>query len=208
VWQLGVYDRLKNELLDSESDSSSNLLLAVLNSSAQLCLRTYEKEHITPTSYESLLSSLQLSVRVHACCLFGKRVKAAVGAFVMIGVVVCRRNFRCSLLGGVPLALQLSLEQERVFAALFEWRDKVARAEDESVHFILPRRALVSLATNLPVNAEQLMVSWALGGCATLLLSPSPALHTRFLFHRARVLFVCSVCATRCLRLCERALLR
>lgn len=46
-----------------------------------------------------------------------------------------------------------------MFAALFDWRDAVAREEDESVHYVMPRRALLALCTHMPVNMDQLVVS-------------------------------------------------
>ena len=46
-----------------------------------------------------------------------------------------------------------------MFAALFDWRDVVAREEDESVHYVMPRRALLALCTHMPVNMDQLVVS-------------------------------------------------
>ena len=41
---------------------------------------------------------------------------------------------------------------------MFAWRDRVGREEDESVHYVLSKPALRSLALHMPVNVEQLMV--------------------------------------------------
>jgi exosome complex exonuclease RRP6 len=51
---------------------------------------------------------------------------------------------------GSPLAADAGVA---AFAALHAWRDGVARAEDESTGFVLPRAALLRLARELPVTA-------------------------------------------------------
>ena len=53
--------------------------------------------------------------------------------------------------GAVPLS-----PRSRAFAGLFEWRDATARAEDESIHFVLPNRLLVRLATERPATVDAL----------------------------------------------------
>lgn len=45
----------------------------------------------------------------------------------------------------------------RAFAALFEWRDRVAREVDESTGVVLPQLALKKLATEMPTNTDALM---------------------------------------------------
>ena len=111
--QLGIYDRMKNELIDQSSVDSGNALLDVLNQSAELTLLTFNREPFTPTSYVSMLDNMHV---------------------------------------------QLTRKQENVFAALYDWRDAVARAEDESVHYVMPKRAMLSLCTHMPVNMDQLTV--------------------------------------------------
>lgn len=46
--------------------------------------------------------------------------------------------------------------RSRAFAGLFEWRDATARAEDESLHYVLPNRLLVRLATERPATIDAL----------------------------------------------------
>ncbi|CAD6585716.1 MAG: exosome nuclease subunit [Alectoria sarmentosa] len=48
-------------------------------------------------------------------------------------------------------------EQFAVFRALHQWRDKVARGEDESVHFIMPKHVLYNLAREMPVDMPTLL---------------------------------------------------
>ncbi|KAG9134684.1 hypothetical protein Leryth_001009 [Lithospermum erythrorhizon] len=50
----------------------------------------------------------------------------------------------------------LSAQQLAVVAGLCEWRDIVARAEDESTGFILPNRTLVEIATEMPLTTSKL----------------------------------------------------
>ncbi|KAI4386628.1 hypothetical protein MLD38_004545 [Melastoma candidum] len=51
---------------------------------------------------------------------------------------------------------QLSPQQLAVVAALHEWRDAIARSEDESTGFILPNKTLLEIATQLPVTTGKL----------------------------------------------------
>jgi hypothetical protein len=63
VLQLGIYDRMKNELLDTEASDSGNNLLQCINLSSELCLRVCGEEGGAPKSYESLMATLGLKVR-------------------------------------------------------------------------------------------------------------------------------------------------
>jgi hypothetical protein len=54
------------------------------------------------------------------------------------------------------MRLRLAAPNERVFAALFDWRDASAREEDESVAFVLPNHSLVTLARVAPTTVAQL----------------------------------------------------
>ncbi|KAG9132119.1 hypothetical protein Leryth_025189 [Lithospermum erythrorhizon] len=56
---------------------------------------------------------------------------------------------------GVPGA-GLSAEQLAVVSALCQWRDVVARSEDESTGFILPNRTLVEIAKEVPLTTSKL----------------------------------------------------
>ena len=54
------------------------------------------------------------------------------------------------------LRLELSPPQKRVFAALYDWRDRVARDEDESTGYVLPNRMLAKLSSLMPSSASGL----------------------------------------------------
>lgn len=41
-------------------------------------------------------------------------------------------------------------------AALYQWRDFMARKEDESVHFVMPNRVLISICTKMPLDSQSL----------------------------------------------------
>jgi len=46
--------------------------------------------------------------------------------------------------------------QLKIFASLYEWRDKVARREDESLRYILPNHMLFHIAQEMPHDADAL----------------------------------------------------
>lgn len=46
----------------------------------------------------------------------------------------------------------LSPSHERIFAALYQWRDSIARQEDESTGYVLPTDSMLQLATKAPTN--------------------------------------------------------
>ncbi|KAE9984838.1 hypothetical protein EG328_008240 [Venturia inaequalis] len=50
-----------------------------------------------------------------------------------------------------------SREQFSVFKALHQWRDNVAREDDESIHFVMSNHALLSFAREMPVQREKFM---------------------------------------------------
>uniref|UniRef100_K3WUA1 HRDC domain-containing protein n=1 Tax=Globisporangium ultimum (strain ATCC 200006 / CBS 805.95 / DAOM BR144) TaxID=431595 RepID=K3WUA1_GLOUD len=59
------------------------------------------------------------------------------------------------LKGTVGLATLTELQQ-RVFSALYFWRDRIARLEDESHAYVLPNHALMKITKFLPTKSEQL----------------------------------------------------
>ncbi|XP_043725821.1 protein RRP6-like 2 [Telopea speciosissima] len=50
----------------------------------------------------------------------------------------------------------VNAQQLAIVAGLYEWRDVVARAEDESTGYILPNKALLEIARQMPLNAGKL----------------------------------------------------
>ncbi|KAG7402051.1 Exosome component 10 [Phytophthora boehmeriae] len=54
---------------------------------------------------------------------------------------------------------ELSELQRRVLVALYMWRDRVARQEDESVAYVLPNHVLMKLTKHLPVRSDELFRS-------------------------------------------------
>ena len=50
-----------------------------------------------------------------------------------------------------------SKEQFAVFRAVHQWRDQVAREEDESVHVIMPKHVLYNIAREMPVDMPSLL---------------------------------------------------
>ncbi|RLN98890.1 hypothetical protein BBJ28_00022985, partial [Nothophytophthora sp. Chile5] len=51
---------------------------------------------------------------------------------------------------------RLSELQQRVLTALYLWRDRVARQEDESIGYVLPNHVLMKLTKHLPVRSDLL----------------------------------------------------
>ncbi|CAM0956965.1 unnamed protein product [Alopecurus aequalis] len=51
---------------------------------------------------------------------------------------------------------ELSSRQLAVLAGLYQWRDSVARAEDESTGYILPNKTLLEIAKQMPVTTGRL----------------------------------------------------
>jgi hypothetical protein len=58
--QLGVYDRMKNELIDTEASEAGNLLLQCLHNSSAITLRVCDEDG--PRPYHALLGTMGLSV--------------------------------------------------------------------------------------------------------------------------------------------------
>ncbi|KAF1791674.1 Ribonuclease H-like domain [Phytophthora cactorum] len=50
----------------------------------------------------------------------------------------------------------LSELQKRVIVALYLWRDRIARQEDESVAYVMPNHVLMKLTKHLPVRSDEL----------------------------------------------------
>jgi exosome complex exonuclease RRP6 len=50
-----------------------------------------------------------------------------------------------------------SREQFSVFKALHQWRDNVAREDDESIHFVMSNHALMSLSREMPTQKEKFL---------------------------------------------------
>lgn len=144
---LGIYDRVKNELIESSSTTSRtkvgelqgssmvvevpSLLHQVINRSNEITLKVYQVEKFRPFAYRRLMGKL--------------------GGSESLAVIDV-------LEGGLHPAVDPSLPpRSRVFAALFDWRDAVAREEDESTHFVLPNQLLHRIADVIPATIEALV---------------------------------------------------
>lgn len=51
----------------------------------------------------------------------------------------------------------LNREQFAIFRAVHQWRDSVAREEDESVHMVMPKHVLFNIAREMPVDMPSLL---------------------------------------------------
>lgn len=50
-----------------------------------------------------------------------------------------------------------SKEQFAVFRAVHQWRDAVAREEDESLHYVMPKHVIYNIATSVPMDMPSLL---------------------------------------------------
>ncbi|XP_010515278.1 PREDICTED: protein RRP6-like 1 isoform X2 [Camelina sativa] len=50
----------------------------------------------------------------------------------------------------------LNAVQLAIIAGLCEWRDQIARADDESTGYVLPNKTLIDIAKDMPINVGQL----------------------------------------------------
>ena len=64
-------------------------------------------------------------------------------------------NGWCNMLIRTPALL--TKEQFAVFRAIHEWRDKIARKEDENPHLVMPKHALFSIAREMPMDMPSLL---------------------------------------------------
>ncbi|CAA7394758.1 unnamed protein product [Spirodela intermedia] len=76
---------------------------------------------------------------------------------------ICRQLYEKELLTGSSFLriyglseTDFSPEQLAVVAGLWEWRDHIARAEDESTGYILPNKALLEIARQMPLTSGML----------------------------------------------------
>jgi exosome complex exonuclease RRP6 len=149
---LGIYDRVKNELIESSSSTSRvkvgelqgtsifvdvpSLLHQVINRSNEITLKVYQVEKFRPFAYRRLLGKLSGSD----------------------SLAVSHLNDPEGREGEIHPAVDPSLSpRSRVFAALFDWRDAIAREEDESTHFVLPNQLLNRIADVIPATVEALV---------------------------------------------------
>ena len=144
---LYVYDRLKQELY---AKGGVECIQSVFLKSRDVCLLTYEPQVITDLSYhEDLMKSANAS---------GGSVVGGGNSNAGHGNTLSRSAQQAQLSQEIlksPVA-QASME------ALFKWRDECARANDESVGFVMPRFLMLRLASEQPKTARD-VVSTARG---------------------------------------------
>ena len=46
-----------------------------------------------------------------------------------------------------------------MFKRVHQWRDQIAREEDESVNYVLPNRSLINIAASLPHNMQSVVAA-------------------------------------------------
>ena len=137
---LYVHDRLKQELY---AKGGVECIQSVFLKSRDVCLLTYEPQVITDLSYHDDLM---------------KSANASSGGGSGHGNTLSRSAQQAQLSQEIlksPVA-QAAME------ALFKWRDDCARANDESLGFVMPRHLMLRLASEQPKVARD-VVSTARG---------------------------------------------
>lgn len=150
---LYIYDRLRFELCKTvttvttnsmnasspvaTSSSSDGLLLLehVFTASRKLCLARYEKPSFEPMGYQSLIEQLKNSKG---------------------GTTSNQKLSQQQQQQQQETKHQLTAVQHSALAALWEWRDRLARNEDESCISVMGNAELVRIGTLLPRTAVQL----------------------------------------------------
>ena len=102
------------------------LLEFVFDSTRQLCLQRYEKQPFDPLGYQQLLQRSQQRKQLHG---------------------------RSTGTGAVE---QWTAAQEAALAALWDWRDRTARTEDEGLTFVMGDAELLRVARALPADPARL----------------------------------------------------
>lgn len=92
---------------------------------------------------------------------------------------ICKKTYHKTMFHSSKEAIynrapgSFSYEQLRVFDAVFEWRDQVAREEDESPAYVLPNKLLLHVAELMPESALDLIA--CCGSAASPLLKAHAA---------------------------------
>ncbi|ODV96925.1 hypothetical protein PACTADRAFT_48713 [Pachysolen tannophilus NRRL Y-2460] len=74
-------------------------------------------------------------------------------------LVVSPLNEKTEPWGSMMYQYNLPLNTKPVVVALYEWRDKLARRDDESTRYVMPNQLLVSLAASCPTDAPGVLAS-------------------------------------------------
>ncbi|KAL3795819.1 hypothetical protein ACHAW5_004769 [Stephanodiscus triporus] len=123
---LDVYDMLRLELEGRSTMGGDVSIASVLDRSKRVCLIRYDKEPFRPTGYLTIMDGSRNGGR-HGRATAGGRVTS-----------------------------DLSSQQEAALRSLYDWRDRTARREDESVQYVCPNAALLRIASNRPATVAAL----------------------------------------------------
>ncbi|KAL6005173.1 hypothetical protein ACLOJK_005735 [Asimina triloba] len=127
---LHIYDLMRVRLLSAsaENKDGGDLLLEVYKRSYEICINLYEKELLTETSY----------------------------LYIYGWETVFDGGGRDDIENGLLQSADFNSQQLAVVAGLCQWRDIVARDEDESTGYILPNKALLEIARHMPTTTGKL----------------------------------------------------
>ena len=190
---LGIYDRLKNELINNSSSSIElsilpkkvlgqgytsstkdlyenimhgkesktvlipSLLVEVLKRSNDKALFLYEKEVFYPYGYRKLMLKLGIGFVTNSTNITGKINELDDETMDNDNNELSNeRNIIVPDLAVKPWEDPNLNPQARIFAALYEWRDRIARVEDESIPYVLPNRVLYRITLAMPSTVDLL----------------------------------------------------
>ena len=140
---LYVYDRLRQELWKKLGRAG---LEHVFDASRQLCLARYEKEAFDPSGYRKLFREGGSSL-----------ANSAAGAGAGVAAAGAHGKQQPHHHQQVPRRLEdLSALQEAALAALWDYRDRTARLQDESCVAVMSNAELLRIGAHLPRTEQQL----------------------------------------------------
>jgi len=138
-----------------------DLLATVLERSRELCAQQYEKESFPQDGYRRLMQRMGMlrtaPVSGHLTGVASIAASAFGSAAPASSAVASSAAAAGAGVGVGSVADESDSPRSRVFAALFDWRDAVARAEDESTGYIMPNRLLSRLAEVRPESVDALV---------------------------------------------------
>lgn len=134
---LYIYDRMRNDLIQQNQikPNPDTISIQVINSNGQ------KVEVDVP---ELLGRVLEASKRVSLTKFFKDKFTPK------------SRNYFAKLDQKSHMALHGSRGKMAAFAALWQWRDAMARKEDESVWYVLPNRSLLAICIAMPLDSQSL----------------------------------------------------
>uniref|UniRef100_A0A165ZRD9 HRDC domain-containing protein n=1 Tax=Daucus carota subsp. sativus TaxID=79200 RepID=A0A165ZRD9_DAUCS len=132
---LHIYDMMRVRLLCSagDSDFSDSALLEVYQRSYDICMQLYEKDVMTESSFLYIYGLQDANLNAQQLAVVAQYRHIGLGPYD--DVAICTGTGK---------------------KGLCEWRDMVGRIKDESTGYILPNKALLEIAKQMPLTTSSL----------------------------------------------------